>query len=273
MNRRKFLGIVSTTSLILFAGCTPKSAKDAKPTANPDSAHEHEKGFWTCTMHPQVHKNEPGKCPICGMPLVFVNKKVHEQKAESSAGVEATDNQIKNANISRYQVNKKDFEMTLAVSGRLISPKEVAFQVYESDLGALKTGLSVTGFASTDPSSLKKGRITRIDSLVDPSSRTVRTTAQLDSGVANFIAETSFHGQIQNTLKNQIVVPEEAVLHAGKRDLVYVFTQDGKLEPREVMLGQKSKGEYQILSGLTEGETISAGANFLIDSEAKIRGQ
>ena len=86
------------------------------------------------------------------------------------------------------------------------------------------------------------------------------------------MAETSFHGQVHNRIKNQIVIPEEAILRAGKRDLVYVFTSDGKLESREVVLGQKGHAEYQILSGLKEGDVISAGANFLIDSEAKIRG-
>ena len=28
-------------------------------------------GYWTCTMHPQVHQAEPGNCPLCGMKLVF----------------------------------------------------------------------------------------------------------------------------------------------------------------------------------------------------------
>jgi multidrug efflux pump subunit AcrA (membrane-fusion protein) len=274
MNRRKFLlTTASAFSFILNNGCT-KTVEQPKVAGVSDSSHEHENGYWTCTMHPQVHKNEPGKCPICGMPLVHVDKKVHvENKQQEGAGVEPSDSQLKNANISKYTVHKKDFVTTLALSGRVVSPKEVAFQVYESDLGFVKPGMEISGFASTSPDAVLKGKISHVDNLVDPSSRTVRANAVLTSSVSNFVAETSFNGQVQSTLKNQITVPEEAVLHAGKRDLVYLFTQEGKLEPREVRLGFKNRGEYQVLSGLSEGDVISAGANFLIDSEAKIRGQ
>lgn len=86
------------------------------------------------------------------------------------------------------------------------------------------------------------------------------------------IVESGFHGEISNTIKNQIVVPEDAVLRAGRRDLVYIFTANNKLEAREIQLGAKSMREYQILSGLKEGEVISSGPNFLLDSEAKLRG-
>lgn len=259
MNRRRFLVATSAVSLIWVTGCTQK---------------KEETGYWTCTMHPQVHQSEPGKCPICGMPLVHVDKKDHvESQTEETSGIEPTDTQLKNANISKYKVSKKDFLVTLSLSGRAISPREVSFQIYESDLGVVKPGIQISGYASTDPDTVMKGKISSVDTIVDPSSRTVRANAVLQSSVANFVAETSFYGQIQNKLKNQILIPEEAVLHAGKRDLVYLFTEDGKIQPQTVRLGLKSQGEYQVVAGLKEGDVISAGANFLIDSEAKIRGQ
>jgi multidrug efflux pump subunit AcrA (membrane-fusion protein) len=273
MNRRKFLiTTASALSFLLATGCT-KAVEQPKKDGASDSSHDRENGYWTCTMHPQVHKVEPGKCPICGMPLVHVDKKAHlEPKSQESNGVEPTDAQLKNTNISKFTVHKKDFVITLSLSGRVVSPREIAFQVYESDLSIVKRGVEISGVTSTDPEKVLKGKISGIDNLVDPTSRTVRANALLNTAISNFVAETSFYGQVQNSLKNQVAVPEEAVLHAGKRDLVYIFTQDGKLEPREVKLGLKSKGEYQILSGLNEGDVISAGANFLIDSEAKIRG-
>jgi Cu(I)/Ag(I) efflux system membrane fusion protein len=80
-----------------------------------------------------------------------------------------------------------------------------------------------------------------------------------------------FSGEIKMLLKSQISIPEEAVLHTGKRDLVYKM-EGNKLTPVEVALGAKGGNRYQILSGLKEGDVISGGPNFLIDSEAKIRG-
>lgn len=270
MNRRTFLKTVFIFTFILISGCVPTEKKDKAVRDNSASSHEHEKGYWTCTMHPQVHKDEPGKCPICGMPLIHVDKAA-SSKIESG-GVDSSDAQIKNANISKYTVIKKDFVATIAFSGRLTSNRNVSLQIYESDRALVKSNMMISGYSSTNPSELKKGKITQIDNFVEPSSRTIRVSAILDSAVSDYISEASFYGQIQSTIKNQIVIPDEAILHAGKRDLVYVFNQEGKLEPREVHLGQKNKSEYQVLSGLNEGDIISAGANFLIDSEAKIRG-
>ena len=55
-------------------------------------AHKHEHGaesaiekYWTCPMHPQVHSEEPGKCPLCGMDLVQVEK-MKEEKVTSGNG-------------------------------------------------------------------------------------------------------------------------------------------------------------------------------------------
>ena len=276
MNRRIFLTSVSAFSLLFISGCIPSKEKVATSKDNSASSHEHERGYWTCTMHPQVHKNEPGKCPICGMPLVHVDKKVHTERTETvktdSGGVNPSDAQVKNANISKYIVVKKDFITAIAFSGRLTSARDISLQIYESDRALVKPNMVISGYSSVKPSEIKKGKIIHLDNFIDPSSRTIRVSAVLDSGVSDYVSDSSFYGQIQSTIKNQIVVPDEAILHAGKRDLVYVFNQAGMLEPREVTLGQKSKSEYQVLSGLNEGDVISAGANFLIDSEAKIRG-
>lgn len=256
-------------SIILSVGCTPKMQEHGKKETLTKAQEEN---HWTCPMHPHVHQNEPGKCPICGMPLILVDKAIHSEKVEPS-GIEASEVQIRNANITKYQVTKKDFVVTRAISGRFISHREVAFQIYESDIPLIKIGLEVTGYASSNPSSLIKGKVVSLDNLVDPSSRTLRTTAVLDSPMTGFVAETSFHGKVQTTFRNQLFIPEEAVLHAGTKDLVYIFSQTSKLSPKEVILGHKSNFEYQVLSGLKEGDIISGGANFLIDSEAKIRGQ
>ena len=47
-----------------------------------------ETGYWTCPMHPEIHKTGPGQCPICGMNLVFkatgTKKKNTEVKADTS---------------------------------------------------------------------------------------------------------------------------------------------------------------------------------------------
>jgi Cu(I)/Ag(I) efflux system membrane fusion protein len=47
---------------------------------------------------------------------------------------------------------------------------------------------------------------------------------------------------------------------------------EGKLDPRFVELGRKFGDDYQVRSGVKEGERVVASANFLIDAEAKVQG-
>ena len=44
--------------------------------------HASEAGYYTCTMHPQVHEHEPGNCPICGMKLVYISKQPGKMPAD-----------------------------------------------------------------------------------------------------------------------------------------------------------------------------------------------
>ena len=65
-------------------------------TKTEDNHPEHQQnGYYTCSMHPQIMENKPGKCPICGMDLVKV------EKTEQTAPNEITlnDTQIQLANI------------------------------------------------------------------------------------------------------------------------------------------------------------------------------
>jgi Cu(I)/Ag(I) efflux system membrane fusion protein len=66
-------------------------------------------------------------------------------------------------------------------------------------------------------------------------------------------------------------VPSEAVIRSGTREKVFVQVGEGKFEPREVVLGLASKGWVEILEGVQEGESVVTSAQFLIDSESKLR--
>lgn len=254
---------------IFFASCTAKNSSAVQASlANAESEHTDPDGYWTCPMHPQVHKHEKGACPICGMALVHVKAK----NITTKQSIELTEVQIQNTQISKHTVTRKDVYVTVPVAGRVISSREISFQVYESDLAIVKIGTEFVGTSSISPDKKVEGRIIRIDNLVDPSSRTIRVTGQLSESLVPMILESGFYGEIQAQLKNQIVIPEEALLFSGTKALVYFFSTDNKLEAREVAVGLKAQKEYQILSGLSEGEIISGSANFLLDSEAKIRG-
>ncbi len=243
-----------------------KDSLDTKP-------HEDPEGFYyTCPMHPQVHEHKPGKCPICGMPLVKKSSATSNIKLNSDSEIQVSTGQLNLAGVGKYTVVRKDLTFSVPVSGRFLSSREVVFQVFESDLSLLKSGVEFSGSPSSSPDEVLKGQIRSVDNLVDPSSRTVRVTGTLGRTPQRFIIEGGFNGEILAKEKSQIAIPEQAVLHTGEGDRIYVFSGDNKLKAQSVTLGKRAGDEYQVLSGLNEGDVISTGPNFLIDSEAKIRG-
>jgi multidrug efflux pump subunit AcrA (membrane-fusion protein) len=173
--------------------------------------------------------------------------------------------------VAKVKVEKMDLTAELPVAGRFNSSRSISFQVYEQDLRLLRTGLKFKGGSPSRPDRDFNGVITGIDGVIDPSSRTIRVSGQLNDG-HSMASEATFEGSIEIPLKNRIAIPEEAILHTGTQDLVYVFSSGNTLIAKAVKTGIHTKSFYEIIEGLQVGDEISSGPNFLIDSEARIRG-
>ena len=72
-------------------------------------------------------------------------------------------------------------------------------------------------------------------------------------------------------LGERLAVPDSAVLDTGTRSIAFVESEEGVFEPRELKIGLRLENEYEVLEGLTEGERVVVSANFLIDSESKLK--
>jgi Cu(I)/Ag(I) efflux system membrane fusion protein len=71
-------------------------------------------------------------------------------------------------------------------------------------------------------------------------------------------------------LGSSLAIPESSVIHAGDRAIVFVM--DGReIEPRAVDLGPIADGYYRVSRGVRAGEAVAVGAQFLIDSESRLR--
>ena len=68
-----------------------------------------------------------------------------------------------------------------------------------------------------------------------------------------------------------LTVPSEAVMDEGDRQYAFVVHHGTHFEPRHVQLGQRSDDYVEVLSGLSEGETVVTSANFLIDAESRLK--
>lgn len=276
MSKKKIISILSILILFGFIGFKYfKKHTDSKKDNVPAEAKS--KFYWTCPMHPQIHKDHPGECPICHMKLVKVEQQEESKKSDSSdlslrSSVYISKLQSSLIGIQKVEVEKMDLQAKLPISGRLISSSSIAMQIYEDDLRYVKSGLKFQGEAGANSEEEISGIISSVDSLADPTSRTVRVVGFIKKGPKNLLPETSFRGDIIIELPDRIAIPESSVLHTGSGSLVYIFDEMGKLHPKKVHLGLKTGSFYEVLHGLEPGDIISSGPNFLIDSEAKIRG-
>ena len=73
------------------------------------------------------------------------------------------------------------------------------------------------------------------------------------------------------TAAEGLVVPSESIVDTGELQYVFLARPGGRFEPRRVHLGMRSGPKTQISSGVAEGDTVVTTANFLIDSESRLR--
>ena len=71
--------------------------------------------------------------------------------------------------------------------------------------------------------------------------------------------------------ENVVIVPSEAIVRSGLREQVFMVREPGKFEPRLVEVGLSGNGFTEIRSGISDGEEVVVSAQFLIDSESKLR--
>jgi Cu(I)/Ag(I) efflux system membrane fusion protein len=78
--------------------------------------------------------------------------------------------------------------------------------------------------------------------------------------------------KFSNNPQSSLVVPEQAVIRTGTRNIIIVAHEKGRFEPVVVQLGQSDGNKIAILQGLNAGQKIVISGQFLIDSEANLQG-
>ncbi len=179
---------------------------------------------------------------------------------------------------SGYVLNK------IAVEGARVTPGEPLFEianldhiwvqadVYESELPYVRLGSPATTTLSYIPGRTWTGRVTFIAPTVDPVTRTVKVRSEFDNPDGVLKPDMFADVVIQQPERRVLVVPDSAVLQTGTRSIVFVVNGDGTFEPREVSVGTKADQFYEVRSGLAAGEKVVTQANFLIDSESRLKG-
>ncbi|MBU0507609.1 efflux RND transporter periplasmic adaptor subunit [bacterium] len=149
----------------------------------------------------------------------------------------------------------------------------VKAQVYEYELPWIAVGQNVLTSLPYDPERKFAGTISYIYPYLDPDTRTV--TIRVDVPNPELFLKPDMFVTLDvatRARENALTVPREAVVRSGRRDLVFVALGEGRFEPRQVEIGLEADGQlFEIRSGVSEGETVVASAQFLLDSETQIQ--
>ena len=148
----------------------------------------------------------------------------------------------------------------------------VLVDIYEYELPWVKKGDSVEMQLAGIPGKTFKGHLAYIYPYAAAKTRTIEVRLVFDNPdlllKPNMFAEITIHADTQ---LNAIVIPSEAVIRSGTRNQVFVVRAPGKFEPRLVTLGLASNGKVTVLEGIQVGEQVVVSAQFLLDSESKLR--
>ncbi len=147
----------------------------------------------------------------------------------------------------------------------------VQADVYEVNLASVRVGQPATMDLDFKPGKTWHGRVVFIDPTVDPATRTVKARLEFANSDGELKPEMYAHVVIGGSTATGIAIPDDAVISTGERNIVFVAKGGGMFEPREVVLGARVRNLYEIKKGVSEGEQVVTGANFLLDSESKLK--
>lgn len=166
-----------------------------------------------------------------------------------------------------------------AVAGARVMPADTLYEVadlshvwvladiYESELQAVRIGTLAQVVAGGQTIN---GRVTFIGPVVAVTTRTANVRIEIDN--PGLLKPEMFADVIlQQAAGASVAIPDSAVMNTGTRSVVFVAQGNGTFEPRQVTTGVKADGFYAIRAGVQEGERVVVDANFLVDSESRLK--
>ena len=149
----------------------------------------------------------------------------------------------------------------------------VDVEVYEYELPWVRQNMAADMELAYIPGKRFKGKVLYIYPYLEIKTRTANLRLAFPN--PDYTLKPGMYANIYlktNVAKDSLVIPQEAVIDSGVRKIVFVSKGKGKFEPRKIELGvEGNDNEFQVLSGLTEGEEIVISAQFMLDSESRLR--
>jgi Cu(I)/Ag(I) efflux system membrane fusion protein len=143
--------------------------------------------------------------------------------------------------------------------------------IYEYELPFIRIGQAASIQFTNAPGETFTGKAIYIYPYLDPQTRTAKARFEFANPHGKLKPEMFADVEINVPFGTKLTVAEGAIIDTGTRKVVIVDKGSGYLEPREIKIGVKAGDFFEVINGLKEGERIVTSANFLIDSESKLK--
>ncbi len=152
------------------------------------------------------------------------------------------------------------------------------FDVYENQISNFKVGQDITITTNAYPNEVFNTKISFINPVLNPQTRTVTVRAILNNQKELFKPEMFVSGKVDAKVKDaktQLLIPASAILWTGKRSIVYVKPDANNpiFEMKEIVLGNRLGDNYEVKSGLQSGDEVVTNGVFTIDASAQLQGK
>jgi len=145
-------------------------------------------------------------------------------------------------------------------------------EVFESQLDWVRVDQSAEVRLSYLPGREWVGKVEYIYPSLNPKTRTLKVRLRFDNPdealKPNMFANVTIYGGAK---KNLIIIPREALIREGGEERVIIAEGKGRYSSRVVKAGIESGDYVEVVSGLSEGDTVVTSGQFLIDSEASLK--
>jgi len=258
--------------------------------------------YYTCVMHSFIHRDEPGKCPICSMDLIPVKK---GQPAAPEGSLESAGEDplrgLAPVNLTPFKEQMIGVKLAKAAPGSVVriirtvgrfaggagnfasaagsfaareggpisSFRYVVADVYALDQPFLRLGQKAWVSTLNGGHEKVEGRVARIYPYDETQSRVVRVKIDLKKPEGG---EIFANVEIQASVEARITVPREAIMHTGSQNYVYIQKSRGRFDPQTVALGFQGDDLCEVTSALQMGDEVAWGGNFMTAADAHING-
>lgn len=221
------------------------------------------------TITPDLQRATRQRLVLLGLPEVAIRNLDRGGKPQRTYGVFAQRSGVVTVIGARPGARVEPGQSILTVAD--LSQVLVVAEVPEISLGQVKSGQPVQITFPSYPGETRQGRVDYIFPTLDSEARTARVRVALPNGDGRLKIGMFANLTITGNATGALVVPSEAVISTGKRNVVIV-QRNGAFIPVEVQLGRTVGEKTEVQRGLALNDVVVVSGQFLIDSEASLAG-